>query len=1253
MIFRRKALRALGFSVLICLAISQLKAQSTSTLSGVVHDQRGAVITGAIVVVKNQASGDERKTLTGRSGDFSVPALHSGTYEVIATSKGFSAEKVTDIALSAEDNKFVEIALHVGSVTDSVTVSAKVDGSILEEDSGAKSETVTSDDLQDLTMASRNAAEVVKLMSGATLQANGGLNRAATTTLIGMNTFTPSGTAAGLGGTMINGQGVDLTMDGSHDFDPGSPGANTPINPNMDMISELKVLSSSFSAEYEHGPVVVNAETKGGGSSYHGQVHFYAQHSSLNAVDPTFKIQKMSPGDTHQYYPGAQLSGPVPMPSIWGFNKLKNKLFFFDGFENYLQHLAPGLDEAVVPTTDMYNGNFDPNAASNQNLRYVGNLNPYIDKNGNYQNVPHFNNNGTYAPYRAGCSITTNYVLNSACMSSTGMKLLQAYFSVTKVGLVDPLTHNGWNYVHNTTTDFNQWQNVARVDWSVSDNTKVYVRINTSRESDNNPNGVWGSSVGSEIIPAPTIDVANNTADDIAASLTKVFSPTLTTESSFAWTKVTMPNKPQDPSKISRSAIGLPETVWGQDAIPSFGNWSSNFPGLGPGGNYVRSPLQMKADKLTPSARTNVTKVLGVHTLKAGGYWELIENKQDPYGNFNGFMSVPQGWGSDVGNSYATMLMGIVGNDYSEQQDTPIIGNEANQFRFFVNDHWKVNRKLTFDLGVRFDHMGLFSPTVNNGMAIWDETRYNNDPGALNSHTGVYWHGIDSSIPKSGVDQRLFFYSPRFGLAYDLLGHGKTIVRGGYGTFYAYQNISDQFTGAEMTGYGAASLDCPNGSCPVYEQLGADNPYNAPYAAHTIPAGIAAGLQQVSTLDRHLNNFPYVTTYNMQIDQRLPGKFVVEASYVGNYGQGYQYQADINAIPAGRINEAWVLACANATNPTCSENYDSGTDPNGVYWRPRQNYRGINKSILAGKTQYDGLQVSAHRNSGILFLLTNFTWSKAYSNAAVQNGGSYASLKDYGVSEYWGVSPNNRKFTFNASYTLTEPRFSARTFAVREFINGWQLSGVTQLSSGANMTSSGGINLSYGYGSDTTIVNADSKNSVTTTDANHDNIALIGGNQATVFPTLTCNPVMSHHEKVPVSQANPFGGVRYLNPACFAPTTSGLGSTHDTYLPGPAFFNSDLSVMKTVKISERQNVQFKLQAFNFLNHPLWSFNQNDPYLHLTFNGQTRSDTQTGIEHVTQQGGVLAPSDAAGDQYFGVASLRTGHRSIQLEARYWF
>jgi hypothetical protein len=193
------------------------------------------------------------------------------------------------------------------------------------------------------------------------------------------------------------------------------------------------------------------------------------------------------------------------------------------------------------------------------------------------------------------------------------------------------------------------------------------------------------------------------------------------------------------------------------------------------------------------------------------------------------------------------------------------------------------------------------------------------------------------------------------------------------------------------------------------------------------------------------------------------------------------------------------------------------------------------------------------------------------------------------------------------------------------------------LSSGANLISNSGINFGYGYGNDTTVTGT-----VSTTTATHDNIALIGANQATIFPTLICNPVM--HKKIAANSSMPNGGIQFLNSACFAPTSFGLGSSHPAYFPGPAYFNTDLGLMKTVKINERQNVQFKFQAFNFLNHPLWSFYSGDNNLKLNFNGQTITNGA-----VTQQGGVLASSS----QHFGIASMRTGSRSMQLEVRYWF
>jgi hypothetical protein len=370
---------------------------------------------------------------------------------------------------------------------------------------------------------------------------------------------------------------------------------------------------------------------------------------------------------------------------------------------------------------------------------------------------------------------------------------------------------------------------------------------------------------------------------------------------------------------------------------------------------------------------------------------------------------------------------------------------------------------------------------------------------------------------------------------------------------------------------------------------------------------------------------------------------MVEASYVGNYGAGNEMNVDINAIKPGTISETMNIACSTASN--CNFNDPTGTNNNGNpgiagwptnWYRPRLNYQAINDTTVGNPTQYDSLQLSAHRSSGILFLLTNFGWSKSYS---VNETAS--SLPDYGNNEYWGISSNNRKFTFNATYTLTEPKFNL-SHTMDRIANGWQLSGITQWSSGPNLTSNAGANYGYSYGNDgviTTGVNGGNE----VYSATHDTINAIGADQATLFATMVCNPA-THKNNVTVGTGGSAEtGVLFLKQACFAPTTQGLGSTHTAYWPGPAYNDTDLGIMKTVKINERQNVQIKAQAFDFLNHGLWSFNGGDGNLPVSFNG---SQVTNGV--VTQVGGSWSRT-----QPFGLATLRTGHRTVQLEARYWF
>src|ERR1017187_1674288 len=261
--------RILGLIAMFLLVLPLAVGQSQfASLSGTVADATGAVANAANVTVKNVASGELRKTVTNREGFFSVSTLPAGTYQVTVEMKGFQKWVATGIILNGSDSRTINVPLKVGAETETVEVSALTQ-EVAPVDTGEKSALISSKELNELSLVGRNATEFLKILPGATLSANGAVNN----------------NAGGLAGVNVNGQTVGITQDGQNTFDPGAAGAATPVNPNPDMISEVKVMTSNFSAENAKGPVVVNTITKSGGSTFHGDVRFYARNYTLNSED--------------------------------------------------------------------------------------------------------------------------------------------------------------------------------------------------------------------------------------------------------------------------------------------------------------------------------------------------------------------------------------------------------------------------------------------------------------------------------------------------------------------------------------------------------------------------------------------------------------------------------------------------------------------------------------------------------------------------------------------------------------------------------------------------------------------------------------------------------------------------------------------------------------------------------------------------------------------------------------------------------
>jgi hypothetical protein len=1210
-----------AFLLVLPLAFGQSQFAS---LNGTVADATGAVTSGANVTVKNVASGESRKTVTNSDGFFSVSTLPAGNYQVTVEMRGFQKWVGSGIALNGSDSKTMNIALKVGATNETVEVNA-TSQEVATVDSGEKSALISSKDLQDLSLVGRNATEYLKLLPGATLQANSAINKPAYDgQVVGINGFAVGNSAAGLGAVLINGQGIDITQDGQHSFDPGS-GTATPVNPNPNMISEVKVLTSNFSAENARGPVVVNTVTKAGGSTFHGEAYLYARNQAMNAEDAlnkwTEKEQSQTPGSlkipSSYYYPGFNIGGPLYIPGT-GFNKSKKKVFFFEGYENYHQDLDGGLDRSFVMTPDMLNGNFSA-------LSVYGSKVPHSAVGA----VPTAPAAGTRLGFdiraKAGCTISGG-ILSASCIDSNAQNLLRADLPTPNA---DP-SITGFNYVQAFSVAQHSWQNVVRGDVNISDNTKVYATWSRQRETANMPMGLW-IGTGDWTVPAPSNAIGANGSDAYGVSLLHVFSPTMTSETRFGYTKVNFPTSLANLSKQTRAGVGYNSTgIFGNSNTPAVLSWGSTMPNLGDVGHDYHPT--MIAVKGIPSISENLTKVFKTHTTKYGFYYEHVYNKQDNWGQFMGAIAYgATGWGGGTtGNEYADALMGIGHAGYFEQAEPPPTNLAQNIAAFYAQDDWKLSRRITIQYGLRFEHYAKpYSDPF--GLAVFNPSAYDPSiPAALNTQTGISWHSLNHNIPISGAKSRLFFYSPRVGAAIDVFGTGKTIVRGGWGMYRYYDSVqSNNYVQPAQTATGSSSWSCGwnDSACPTWESVDA-HALAQPVYGSGLPAGANKG---VFVMNPRNDEQPLVTSYSLTIDQQLPSKFRLELSYVGNHTDFMQgYTNFYNAIPLGAITPASAAPFAADCQPTASPDH-LGDTACKQHFRAFPDYTTINEAITVGKAQFDSFQASLRRNVGLLSLQANYTFSKAVGDGAqLSNGGVPGAMSTEAADHWlWGVLPNNRAHALSLAYVLNLPTLHQGSALVRGVANGWQISGITQVSSGAQLTAQAGTNLNFGLNQAGT---------------NQDNVHLLGTDDITLYPRITCNPAKGVR-----------GVNNFINDNCFSPNAAGqLGTASMPYLPGPIFWNSDLTLMKNFKLTERQALQFRFAAFNFLNHDLLSFVNNDNNLKLNFNdlGQVITgavDPVTGKSCPGVTGGVRCD----GTPTFGVATSHVGHRILEVGVKYSF
>lgn len=1128
----------LHFGVLSTLLALRASAQTaTGTIAGTVTDSTGALIAGSQVTVTNTGTSLKREAVTNAQGEYSAPQLPAGSYKVTVSAAGFKTFEQTGINLRVQQQARVDATLEIGALSESVSVTS--DAAVVEATASSVGKVVDTKRIAELPLNTRNVYSLTLLTPGVTGSFGNAHN-----------------------GVSINVNGArgffDVLIDGSSAAFPTVNGATgLSVFPPVDAVAEFKLQAQNYNAEFGRSmTAVLNLVYKSGTNELHGSAFEFLRNSVFDANNYFANQRGVSLASFKRNQFGGTVSGPIR----------RDKVFFLGSYE-LLRERSFQDRLTTVPTALERDGDFSRTRSSATQI------------------VTMFDPATTGANPNGTGFIRTAFpgnVIPASRFDAVARNVVKYW--PTPNATPDAAGRN--NFYNSGSASVNLDNLDGRVDANLTETQRVFARF-SYRRGFTGPPQLFPGDLGIAEGRVNNNDYGRNAV----AEYTNTLSPSsiLSLRLSFARNRFLYDNQGLG---FVPSSLGLPRTLDSAVDRLMFPRFDVSTQTSIGGADHRQSGFN------NYGLAGSMTRLKGQHTLKAGYEGRMLRIniwEARAAGTFGFTAAMTQGPNPNVasasaGFGFASFLLGA-GSSGNFYQNWKNVASQSFYHAFYLQDDWRVTRKLTLNLGIRYDfdtprterydRMSWFDPSLSSPLS-------STVPGYGTLKGGLRFVGVDGN-PRSQYDGDWNNLAPRLGLAYQL--NARTAVRTGFGQMFGPSSMAAQGTvgpyGFRVETPWVATLD---GITPF-------NPLSNPFPGGfpPVPGSSRGALTAIgSNLDAPLSNTvtPYTLHYNLTIQRELPGAIFLEAAYVGNRGRQLSRGGE-GGFTYNQVNPAY-LSLGSQLNQLVPNPF-FGNGGAGVIGnsqvsraqllRPYPQFGSIYPIFSHGATSdYNALQVTFSKRfaKGVQFE-GNYTWAKV-----LDTGTSYQD--SYNVLGSRSVSGSHIPHRLVFSGLFEVPLGRGRHFGhdlsrvADAVLGGWQVNTLFTLQSGNAL----GITANNTAGLFTEAMRANT-NGVN---------AAIGGDA---------------HDKLD----------RWFNTAPFsqpAPFTLGNLGPMIADLRNHHVNNMDLSVFKVYPVTEKLRLQFRAEAFN------------------AFNRVRFSSPNTGVTAGANFGRVTAQSNDPRQMQFGLKLL---------------